>query len=785
MRRRRETLVVIVVVAAALSLSLLAPVTKTRATPTATDPDATVTVTPLSETEVRVAWDGVAPFDLSKDETPLLPTQTRVWVPRDDDDDSHSDSNATTELRLMTSDELDQATATILTHKRHRNQTQWAVATWDATSQTLRGVFHTSDGAVHHVSFDAAARAHARRLLHDPTTPSHHRSLRNAQHTMNDFKDEYVLPPTSRRSSGLPRSNAVLGGKTAGRIPTRSPTPPPRLHTVEYETRTTGQAYTSSGDPVQFFPDCFDGDDRPNTLKISVAADPGFQRIAARSAPSTAPTTVRRAAIIREIQAVVAVSRVIYLAQLNVEIQLQDVVLASSASQPPVNADPAVPGTCDPSILNTLHTFAEWVVDANQPRAGAWHLLTGCYRVPGVVGMAYLGTLCDADFAASVSSSFATDDASYMWLTFAHEMGHVFGATHSFEFGVGRTGGIMDYGNGKVGSTVEFHPLKRPELCATLSRVVAGGTCGSLLTRQPNPTRCGNGLLEPGEMCECISPGSTRCGACVSCRLPASGAVQCSARDFLMRTPDMADVADVSSTSLSSSTCCVNGRFAPPKTTCTTSLGASGVCSANGACLRACSAFLFPGCGFDAAGCKQMCVFNGVCRDNLFTRGPPPLPVGQLVDGSACFLSPGNPRSLGVCDAGTCVPATSGPSPSSSSGSEDRTDAPTKSPAATSGDSCPPHSMVVRCAGLRASDAACRAGGCFWCGRPTNGACQATPSLCNGGTLPPSCATTPPSEPRVVRPTAKPRPPTPRPRRSHKRSGGGGIRKRGLVGLEA
>lgn len=50
------------------------------------------------------------------------------------------------------------------------------------------------------------------------------------------------------------------------------------------------------------------------------------------------------------------------------------------------------------------------------------------------------------------------------WITFAHEVGHNFGGArksrvgpllclageHSFELGQGKTGGIMDYGNGQL-----------------------------------------------------------------------------------------------------------------------------------------------------------------------------------------------------------------------------------------------------------------------------------------------------------------------------------------------
>ena len=35
------------------------------------------------------------------------------------------------------------------------------------------------------------------------------------------------------------------------------------------------------------------------------------------------------------------------------------------------------------------------------------------------------------------------------WETVAHEIGHNFNMNHAFQLGQGKTGGIMDYGDGK------------------------------------------------------------------------------------------------------------------------------------------------------------------------------------------------------------------------------------------------------------------------------------------------------------------------------------------------
>jgi len=58
------------------------------------------------------------------------------------------------------------------------------------------------------------------------------------------------------------------------------------------------------------------------------------------------------------------------------------------------------------------------------------------------------------------------------WTTFAHELGHNFAARHSFEDGQGRTGGIMDYGDGKLNGIYQFNTrYRKTEVCDHLATV--------------------------------------------------------------------------------------------------------------------------------------------------------------------------------------------------------------------------------------------------------------------------------------------------------------------------
>jgi len=87
----------------------------------------------------------------------------------------------------------------------------------------------------------------------------------------------------------------------------------------------------------------------------------------------------------------------------------------------------------------TAHMFTGCkLLDNLQKNCKKWEGAT-CVRWGGTVGLAWIGTLCQQGMGG-------VDMLNNGWRTFAHELGHNFGARHSFENGQGTTGGIMDYG---------------------------------------------------------------------------------------------------------------------------------------------------------------------------------------------------------------------------------------------------------------------------------------------------------------------------------------------------
>lgn len=253
-------------------------------------------------------------------------------------------------------------------------------------------------------------------------------------------------------------------------------------------------------------------------------------------------------------------------------------------------------------------------------RRGFLLYISGCYSgLNGYAGVAVVGSLCQNQIAV------ATNDP----LDVAHELGHVFGAQHSFENGVGTTGGIMDYGLGLVPGGYGFHESNKRQLCSYINRA----TC--LLESIGN---CSNFVIEPGEDCECMD-GSMSCGRCVHCRTSS----QCSVRRFLKRPPLWDGYLSVAESDLGRPGCCHRGKIKVGGV-CGEGFG---VCSVVGTCQRLCSLYSYLICG--NSPCSQQCWVNGKCVGlyNSLTGES----LTNLEDGAPCKY---DKSRVGMCKSGKC-----------------------------------------------------------------------------------------------------------------------------------
>ena len=210
-------------------------------------------------------------------------------------------------------------------------------------------------------------------------------------------------------------------------------------------------------------------------LDIGIATDLGFLEANGGKLQS----------VLALVESAVAKTNEVFVAQFNILLRIAQVVVTSQSNEaPPLSM-------CEPSIQENLKRFSEWAgklpVDGDQSvqpvQQGLWHLFTACYSPPGNIGMAYiqdgngrLGTLCYHE-PESLNVG-VTSLTNQMWLTFAHEVGHNFGARHSFENGKGKTGGIMDYNvNGLFNGQVQFNSLRKAEICKEISNALASPLC--------------------------------------------------------------------------------------------------------------------------------------------------------------------------------------------------------------------------------------------------------------------------------------------------------------------
>ncbi|KAH9251383.1 hypothetical protein BASA81_010794 [Batrachochytrium salamandrivorans] len=496
----------------------------------------------------------------------------------------------------------------------------------------------------------------------------------------------------------------------------------PLLETLKRNPSALLVSQTPNDSPMAFTPGCYPNDQFAHTVQVGFAMDQGFMdKVGVRSLVDAQTY----------IESFFGVVRVIYLAQLNVYVQVDKLLLPNNNSS--LLSSTLENGKCAlGGAMSTLDRLDDYLV-ANKlsGNTGLWHLLTNCHPSPGVVGAAFIGGLGLSRTNCGVSSW-----TTSLWLVVAHEMGHGFGAQHTFQSD--GQGGIMDYGNGRYqNGPVEFNPLNRDEICPVLTYAQSHSVYMSLTQKA---SVCGNGLLDVDEECECVDQTQTSCGACKGCRLTTLVGRECSTAQFVMHTtPGKAEV--VSEQLLANADCCKQGVLAKQAQVCE----GDGVCTPTGQCGKACGVFLIAGCmvgssAFDGE-CVQRCLFNKKCwGKDLTSMGPPEVPVGAVPNGLQCNQGQGTCQS-GVCEATTAtttaVPTTTTSTPTSTSTPSAAPTLSSASPSAApvmdySSLKCPNLPRFNKCPG-KSKDACSKVKtGCEWC----NNACKVSAVSCENMHVP-------------------------------------------------
>ena len=388
-------------------------------------------------------------------------------------------------------------------------------------------------------------------------------------------------------------------------------------------------------DVSPFYPNCYSGDTQINSINVSIAIDYGtFLNIARDSSDSSASKKLVR----EELNKMLSPVRLLYIRQLNLRIDLQDIYIGDINSPEPFSMTQQ---TCQGAMV-AFSKFMSFDISGVLSNASNWMFVSDCFK--DVTGNTYIGSICRNRLGVSNRN----------WLTFAHEFGHSIGAYHTFQNGKGLTGGIMDYGTGLYNGSYQFHPYNRPEICPVLNNAKC---------IQRNVSLCGDGIMEPSETCENLVPSKE----CRNCRLVNNknniewnniewNNIECSTRNntFIVRSEfSQMYVSIYDDGAWSHKDCCrrfklswskVYGfKFSGPKTMCN---GGLGVCSM-GQCQRTCSKYLSRDtkiCAFDASGCNSLCYFRNKCSL---------IPIASIVpDNTTCFISG---RTLGFCLSGFCL----------------------------------------------------------------------------------------------------------------------------------
>ncbi|CAJ1376840.1 unnamed protein product [Effrenium voratum] len=386
----------------------------------------------------------------------------------------------------------------------------------------------------------------------------------------------------------------------------------------------------------ELWTDCYEGDDQVHAMGMGVAVGSKlYSKFTSKDE------------VIDYVIQVFSSANLIYRPQLNFVLVCRKLHLQTTHE----NAPSWDQGShCPFGIEKQLEAFDDWDApgqDVPSEQQGIWALLDDCF-VSGTIGLAYVGTMCmmEKNYWNQYPNRGVIWHSFRTWITFAHEIGHTFGGGHSFEMGMGTTGGIMDYGGGQLNGIFQFNTqFRKAEMCQVMDHAVRS-QCSALWLFDG---KCGNGILTDDEECEC-SNGSLNCAFCNNCTLEKDKSC----------TPDGYGVHPIN-LGMGIGDCCTStGSFKVAGSVCHVPGVGDGYCT-SGLCIPSkCSDYNFVGdyCGLQPQNdCKFMCTDNNHACSSMEGWLVNAQPANYVHDQVPCtFANPGD----GICVSGQCFPAVEG-----------------------------------------------------------------------------------------------------------------------------
>jgi len=259
----------------------------------------------------------------------------------------------------------------------------------------------------------------------------------------------------------------------------------------------TGIGSKSAWGGVKWYPGCYSGDSTMHSMTVGYAIPPN---VFSGGKKNAWPTMEKAKA---KWEDMLTKGSFIYEKQMNLQLSLGEVKVAKQGG--PSWAVVGCPGDVAHMFDKTQAALKSG--ELSQSKAAAWYGWTNCGGDYGLMGRGYVGVLCY--YRGGYNMAAGKWQAPTSWKTFAHELGHNFAARHSFEEGNGKTGGIMDYGDGKLNGHYQFNTqYRKQEVCKHVNSVATSCDNFKKGAAPPPPPPPGGSPSPPsGGPCPPAAPG--------------------------------------------------------------------------------------------------------------------------------------------------------------------------------------------------------------------------------------------------------------------------------------